>query len=271
MSAPASTPALRDLPAPGPVGRGRLLARTCRAEWTRVWTVRSTWWFVAVATLALVGLGALLGLEAASDPPEVQGEPAWLTAQFMAVPAQFAFLGLAVLSVTSDHATGGIVPTLQWTPRRGVLAAARTLVVAGVATGLGLVLAVAAAVAAWTTAGGALTLRAGDAADSLGRVAAVYACGALLGIGLGLLLRSTAGAVIAVFLLVLVLPLLLPQFGEWTAAVARCLPGSGAFWVLTGGEVPGMTRTSSTAVLTGWAAGALALGTLRLLRDDADR
>lgn len=271
---PSTSPApvLTDPPPLGDdVGPVRLLARTCRAEWTRLRTVRSTWWFAVVATVALVGLGALLGLEAASDPPEVQGEPAWTTAQFTAVPAQFAFLGLAVLAVTSDHATGAIVPTLQWTPRRGTLFAARTLVVTAVSTGLGLVLAAAAALAAWTTAGGALTLGAGDGLATLGRVGAVYGCGTLLGAGLGFVLRSTAGAVISAFLLVLVLPLLLPQFGEWTATVARWLPGSGGFWVLTEGEVPGMTRTSSAAVLLGWAVGAAALGALRLLRDDADR
>jgi hypothetical protein len=57
--------------------------------------------------------------------------------------------------------------------------------------------------------------------------------------GIGLLLRSTAGVLGAAFLLL--------------------------------GEVPGMTGSSSVTVLLAWAAAAVALGGLRLVRDDANR
>ena len=30
----------------------RVLGRTCRAEWTRLWTVKGTWWVTVVATVA---------------------------------------------------------------------------------------------------------------------------------------------------------------------------------------------------------------------------
>ena len=70
----------------------RVLARTCAAEWTRLWTVRATWWFLAAAAVVMVGLGTLAGFEAAADPVELAGEPAWATAQFTAMPAQFALL-----------------------------------------------------------------------------------------------------------------------------------------------------------------------------------
>ena len=43
----------------------------------------------------------------------------------------FGILATAVVTTTGDHATGGIVPSLQWTPRRGILLTARTLVVVG--------------------------------------------------------------------------------------------------------------------------------------------
>lgn len=70
--------------------------------------------------------------------------------------------GLALIAVTSDHATGGIVTTLQWTPRGATLLAARTLVTVLVATGIGVALTSASALAAKTTAGDALTLHADD-------------------------------------------------------------------------------------------------------------
>jgi len=252
------------------VSAARVLARTCTAEWTRLWTVKTTWWFLMAATLMLVGLGALIGFESAADPAGVQGEPAWTTARFLAMPAQFALLGLALIAVTSDYATGGITVTLQWTPRRAVIFLARTIVTVGTATGIGGLLTVAAALAAFTTAGGALTLSAADGYDMLGKVTLVFMTGTALAAGLGFLLRNTAGALISVLLLILILPLLLPVFGAWMQAISELLPGSGAIFLLTG-EARGMNTTSSVAVMLAWASAALLLGGLRLMRDDANR
>jgi ABC-2 type transport system permease protein len=99
----------------------------------------------------------------------------------------------------------------------------------------------------------------------------VVAGGTTLAVGLGLLLRNTAGALVAVFLLMLVLPFVLPVFGyAWTSSIAEVLPGSGAAFLLIG-EVPGMTTVSSVTTLVAWAGGALLLGWLRLVRDDANR
>jgi hypothetical protein len=102
----------------------------------------------------------------------------------------------------------------------------------------------------------------------VGRVAFVFTVGAVLAVRLGFLLRNAAGALISVFLLMLVLPLLLPLFGEWLEVVAEALPGSGAISLLIG-QVPGMTTTRAMVVMLAWAVGALLLGGLRLMRDDA--
>jgi ABC-2 type transport system permease protein len=249
-----------------------LLLRTVRAELVRLRTVRTTWWLLAVATLMLIGMGALLGFEAAADPPEVRGGPAWETARFIMMPTQFVFLGLVILAITSDYATGGIVPSLQWTPRRSVLFVARTLVTVAVATGVGLLLAIGSSIATRTTAGSALTLGLGEghAQDMVGRVGFVLLCGTTLAVGLGFLLRNTAGALISVFLLILVLPLLLPVFSDWLDEVAQRLPGSGAIYLLTEGPDT-MTTTSSMVVLAAWAVAALAAGWVRFARTDANR
>jgi hypothetical protein len=248
----------------------RVLLRTCAAEWTRLWTVRTTWGFVAAAAVAMIGIGALAGVEAASDPVPPQGDPAWAVSAVAAMPAQFALLALALIAVTSDYATGGIVPTLQWTPRRTVLYSARAFVVVGVATTLGVLLGIGSAVAASVAAPG-LSLPGDVALDVLATVALVFATGTALAVGLGFLLRNTAGALVTVFLLMLLLPVLLPQFGyEWMSALASILPGSGAAFLLLG-EVPRMTEASSVTALLAWAGSALLLGWLRLLRNDANR
>ncbi len=269
MAVDVGTPT-RQLEDPLAVSAGRVLARTAGAEWTRLWSVRATWWFVGAATVVMVGLGTLLGFEAAADPAHLQGEPAWLTAQFIVMPAQFAFLALAVNAVTADYATGGIVPPLQCPPGRTTLWLARSLVTVVTATLLGTLLAATAAVAAATTSGSALTLTRGEA-DRMATVALVLAAGAVLAVGLGWVMRSAAGALISVFLLVLVLPLLLPAFGEWMTTVADTLPGAGVTYLLLGEPRDRMTTTAAVTVLLGWAVGAFLLGWLRMLRDDASR
>ncbi len=250
------------------VSAARLLARTCRGEWTRLWSVRTTWWFAAAAAVVMVGIGAVAGFEA---EPDGEGDAAWLASTVTAMPAQFALLALALTAVTADYATGGIVPTLQWTPRRSVLALARTTVAVGTATALGALLALASAVTAHTAARPVLTLPLDEGLDAVGTVAFVVAAGTTLAVGLGFLLRNTAGGLVVAFLLMLLLPVLLPNFGyAWTSEIAERLPGSGGAYLLLG-EVDGMTTTSSVAVLLVWAGGALLFGWLRLLRDDATR
>jgi ABC-2 type transport system permease protein len=254
---------------PAPV----VLARTCRAEWTRLWTVRGTWWFAVVAAVAMVGLGLIAGNDAAGDVVPPVGEPAWVAPSIAALPTQLALLALALTAVTADYATAGIVPTLQWTPRRTTLFLARALVVVGTATVLGMLLAVASGAAAFSMASDILELPLDEGLDVVGTTGIVFGAGSALAAGLGFMLRSTAGALIAVFLLVLLLPLALPQFPyEWMLDLASVLPGTGAIFLLTGESIgEDMTQTSAVVTMLAWAVGALVLGWLRLVRDDANR
>ena len=251
----------------------RVLARTCRAEWTRLWTVRGTWWFAVVAAVAMVGLGLIAGNDAAGDVVPPVGEPAWVAPSIAALPTQLALLALALTAVTADYATAGIVPTLQWTPRRTTLFVARVLVVVGTATLLGMLLAVASGAAAFSMASDILELPVDEGIDVVGTAGLVFCAGSALAAGSGFMLRSTAGALIAVFLLVLLLPLALPQFPyEWMLDLASVLPGTGAIFLLTGESIgEDMTRTSAIITMVAWASGALVLGWLRLVRDDANR
>ncbi|MEU4741921.1 hypothetical protein AB0G02_15855 [Actinosynnema sp. NPDC023658] len=246
-----------------------MFARTCAAEWSRLWTVKATWWFLAAAAAVMVGIATLAGLEAAANPDPTPGGSAWRAAAVTGLPGQFALLALSLTAVTSDYATGGIIPTLQWTPRRAILFLARTTVAVVAATVLGVLLASAATLASFLAAHPLLTFDGG--ADVLRNVGFVFAVGSAFAVGLGFLLRNTAGTLVTVFLLMLVLPLMLPNFGyAWTTAIAHALPGSGAAFLLIG-QVPGMTQTSSVVTMLAWAVGTLVLGGLRLARDDANR
>ncbi|GAA3850532.1 hypothetical protein GCM10022243_15500 [Saccharothrix violaceirubra] len=243
------------------------MIRTCAAEWSRLWTVRATWLLLGVAAALMVAVGFITGSEAADRPPT--GASAWTAASFAAMPAQFALLTLALLAVTSDYATGGIVPSLQWTPRRGVLFLARTTTAVVTAAVLGVLAATASTLTAHLVAGPVLPLD--GVGEALPKVAVVFAAGAALAVGLGFLARGTAGALVVVFLAMLVLPLILRNFGyEWSTAVADVLPGSGVVSLLLQ-EIPGMTTTRSVVTLLCWAVGALALGWVRFAKDDANR
>jgi ABC-2 type transport system permease protein len=250
-----------------------LLTRTGRAEWSRIWSVRASWILALLTTTAVLGLGALIGNDTAnnaSGPPA--DASAWDGGQPTAMFALFGILALSVITSTADHATGAIVPTLQWTQRRRVLLTARAGVLVGTATLLGVLLVTAASTVFWAFVP-EVGLPAAAGARFLGGVAFVYATGALLAVGLGLVLRSTAGALVSVFALVLVLPILLGNLPfDWAVTLSSLMPGSGAIFLIVGdGPSDDMTVTSARLTMAAWAVAALVAGGLRLMRSDAQR
>ncbi|MGY2129421.1 hypothetical protein [Blastococcus sp. SYSU DS0617] len=253
-------------PTAGP-GTATVLGRAAAAEWVRLRTVRTTWWCLLAATVTVVGIGTLSALDEA-ETANASGTTtaATVAGEYGTLIGQFALLVMVLLAVTSEYGSGAIAPTLQWTPRRGVLLAARVAVPVTVATAAAVLLAFVADVLAKLLAPD-LALSSGELTGSLGRVAGVLLAAGVLTAGLGFLLRSTAAALAAVFLLQLVLPALLPAFGAWAADVAEFLPGSGAVWTLLG--EPDMTAWQAGALLVGWAATALVAGGWSLLRRDA--
>ena len=223
----------------------------------------------------MVGLGLIAGNDAAGDVVPPVGEPAWVAPSIAALPdpARPARSG-AHRRHRPTTPPAGIVPTLQWTPRRTTLFLARVVVVVGTATVLGMLLAIACGAAAFSMASDILVLPLDEGLDVVGTVGIVFAAGRGAGRGA----RASCSAApparsISVFLLVLLLPLVLPQFPyEWMLDLASALPGTGAMFLLTGESIgEDMTRASAIVTMVAWAVGALALGWLRLVRDDANR
>lgn len=247
------------------------LVHNTQAEWGRLWSVRSTWAFALATAAGVLGISTLAASQSAATAP-VGGSP-WQLAGMILLPGLFGTLVLITVAATADHATGSIIPTLQWTPRRSVLLAVRTTLLTATGTGLGVVLLIASSTAIWLFAP-QLTYFSASATEKLGAVALVFATTSLLAIGLSLAIRNTAGALVCVFALVLVLPLFLQVLPfEWVTRLIEFLPGSAALYFLLG-EGPGdtkMTAVSSTLTLCVWTLGALLVGSWRLLSTDADR
>ena len=263
MATPVPTPPSPPSP-PSEASAATVFRRAAAGEWARLWTLRSTW----SALLATAGLMLFGGAVTASDHEGVDAAPVWFAAEFAVVPGQFGFLLIVVLAVTGEYATGAIRSSLQWVPRRGVLFAARTLVPVAFATTCAVVVAAVTDLVAWSFLGPAAEVVPGEIASSLGRIALVVAFGSVLAVGIGLLLRSTAGALTAIFLLMFALVVALGNSGvAWLMTISDHLPGHVIVSLLAVTDVELTAGTVATVVAT-WASAALVAGGWSLLRRD---
>ncbi|RSM58452.1 ABC transporter permease [Actinoplanes sp. ATCC 53533] len=249
--------------------------RVVRAELTKFRSVSSTSWSLLSAVALIVGFGVMYSMVRVSRPP---ADPAGFDAVGVSLSgvqvAQFAVGVLGVLVITNEYANGLIRTTFAAVPRRApVLWGKATVLAAGVFT-----LSLPAVLGAFLT--GQSVLSAEHLDMSLGQRgvaraivgAALYlSVVALLGLGLGTILRRTAGGVAAV-IGVLLGPQLLTGFlpAEIADEVYRWLP-SPAGLAITAAR-PDSTLLSpwaGFAVFLLYTAIVLALGAWRLHRRDA--
>jgi ABC-type transport system involved in multi-copper enzyme maturation permease subunit len=224
---------------------------------------------VGVGAFAAVGLvvqdAAATGPDAAADPlgSALTGIP----------PATYAIATLGVLAVTSEYASGSIKPTLVAVPRRAQLVLGKALAVA--ATTLTVML--TAVLAAFVTAQAILSIAGIDlswTADGVARAltgSALYLTGvAVIGAGLGWLLRSTAGAVavfLGVFVILPVIGLVLPE--PVGAAVLPYLPSNAGAAIMQHTPGDGLNPWAGLAVFAGYAVLGLVGAALAVRRRDA--
>lgn len=248
------------------------------SEWTKLWSVRSTWWSL-VGALVLVLLMALsMGLDASYPPEGVPRAEAMLAVQDASALgmtlAQFALITLATLTVTSEFATGSMLSTLQWDPRRGRVLLAKLAVVAPVvfvaATGMMFV----GALVADLSAGDYGHLVVSEVMETSLRTGVYVALAAVIASGIGCVLRSAAGTLTAIFLLLMLLPMILGQLDiPVVSTVGEFLPGAAGMHFASSaamielGELP-YSPAEGLIILIGWAVGAAALGHVALRRRD---
>jgi hypothetical protein len=241
------------------------------AEWLRLWSVRSSWFFAICNIVGVTGVSFLAGSELGSSAPA--GASPWNVAGFIGLPALFGCLVLFSIASTADYATKNIIPTLQWTPQRSTVLIARALLMTSTATLFGVMLVGLATAVLWMSAP-QLQLFSGQDLEKVGHVAFVYAASILLTIGLALLTRNTAATLASVFGLILVLPILLQIVPfQWATTIIELLPGTGVLYFLIG-EGPGDTdldTTYATLTLLIWSVGVFLFGAWRFLKDDANR
>lgn len=259
------------MPSPS-VSGAVLFARALAFEWTKLSGVRATWVNGSIALLGTVGLSILFGVSIrfSAENGFVDQPVLATTFTYQALSVtQALIIAIVTLFVTSEYANGSISTTLQAVPRRGRALLSKAVV--GIAVGVvaGLVLGVVGTLSALPAAGDWATFEMGDLVRvSLGS-AAYFALLSAMVVGVAFALRSTAGSLVTLFVLIYVVPQVLPAFGvEWLTTAAQYLPFS-TFGVLALGLTDPYGVPTAALVMVGWAAAALILGFVLLQRRDA--
>lgn len=200
-----------------------------RSEWIKFWSVRSVVVTMAAAFVAIVGFGILLpfavGSQLSSPEAAQQGIDATSVSLQGAQLASLIVAALGVIVIAGEFSTGMIRTSFVSAPGRlGVLAAKAIVLAVTVAVVLGV-----AVLLAFTI--GQAVLNRNDAGVSLsddgvlravlGNVALLVGV-ALAGLGLGALMRNSAGAICTILAALFVLPLLLLALPEsWGGPTIR--------------------------------------------------
>lgn len=195
---------------PVTTGAGRAgFPEAIRSEWVKITSVPST---VALAGLLAVVFPAFALLVVLTG--SLQPDDTILGASVLggAAVAQMLAATLGSILITAEFRTGTIRATLVACPRRLVVLAAKATVVAAAVFMLSLVGA-AGAYAVGTALLDPANHRSGDPFPALIGVAAAMASIAVLGVGIGTVVRHAAGAVAAVIAVVLVPGLVAPMLG----------------------------------------------------------
>ncbi|MDJ1134317.1 ABC transporter permease subunit [Streptomyces iconiensis] len=217
-------------------------AHTLRAEWIKLRSLRSTWY--TLACLLTVGLG-ITALSMSSAGQDYTGgtaaeraawDPAGLSLTTYIV-AQLVIAVLGILVVTSEYATGLMRTSLTATPRRHRLLAAKVVVATAVAMVAGQVLMFSSFFLGQLLLSGQHVP--GAALGDPGVLSAVTGGGlylaaiALLAVGLGTLMRATAGALATLVGIVFLVPAVSGLFPSWLQGLFDYWPTKGAAAVFT--------------------------------------
>ena len=227
---PASTAASSVIPRPTGLriqGRQTIL-RSARSEWIKFWTLRSTWItsFIAIALTVLFGAG----LAASLGQSEEYRDKAMNLITSGLTFGQIVVAVLGALIITGEYSSGQIRSSLAAVPRRGRLLLSKAVVLSVSSFLLGSV----SIFLSWAISKPFLGEHAGSLTDShyFGHIwgsGLVFVGIALMTLGLGFLLRSTAGAITVVvsLLFVITIPLqLAASKWEWINKVIGCLPST---------------------------------------------
>jgi ABC-2 type transport system permease protein len=251
---------------PANAGNANLVG-ALKSEFTKIRSVRSTYWNLLGMMVVTIGFGALASYGATRNPHGPGFDPTMHSLGGLYI-SQLIIAALGVIVITSEYSTKMIGTSLTAMPRRGTFIAAKAIVFGAVA----LVTSLVTCFAAFFIGQAIMSSHHINATLSQPGVLRAVVGGALfltavglLGFGIGLLIRHSAGAICAAVALLFVASILvnlLPM--SWQNDLDRWLPAiaGGSVWAVVPQSTPPATFGPWTgfAVLCGWAVLAIAGG-----------
>ncbi|WP_026551066.1 ABC transporter permease [Arthrobacter sp. Br18] len=261
-------------------GSGVNFGRILRSEWIKVTTVPSTIVLLVTTFAVMVGLAALFAwalatgqeqLDAAPEgqnfgPPPGQGIPdfsetALTIASSGLIFGQLLIASLAVVLIASEWATGMIRSTMVAVPRRIPALLAKNVVIAALAFVIGALAAVLSYVVGQPILAGQeldFSLTTDGVPASIINTGVYLALIAVIAMGIGTLLRNTAGGVVTAVALFFVVPTivvtLLSNLADWIPDAARFLPtNAGEQLVAITIAEDALTQLEGGLVMAAWA------------------
>ncbi|WP_344307798.1 ABC transporter permease subunit [Brevibacterium samyangense] len=272
--------------------------RVLRAEWIKLWTVRSTWVTTLLTLALMIGMAVLMAqaigsMEGPSGRAIDPKTGMTLTADsrlpgvtVVSLGYMFAQLTVAVMSVlvmTGELSTRMMRTTFAAAPRRFSVMVAKTLVVLVVTVTVSYAGLIGAYFATedMLTGASAVDLSQTVQQRALVGVGLYLACVCVLSVGIGGLITHTAGAICVVVGVLMVLPTVfqivtLSSDAAWVHDIYTYLPSvAGEQVILQGvkppaeGEPAGLRAREGIAVFAGYAAAVWALAAVTLKVRDA--
>jgi len=262
--------------APDAAAQPVTLRRVIRSEWIKFWTLRSTRAVLGAAIAGMLVLALVVAYNTRHLTSNLQANDiapsSTLQGYYL---AQLLIGALGVLFVSGEYGTGMIRSTLVAVPRRLPVLWAKLVVFVTVTAVSMIVISVVAFVCAQALLS---HYRTGFSLGDPGVLRVVIGTGVyltlvgMIGGALGWIVRSTPGALVAYFAVVLVLPVLFGEaLGNWGKEVAQFLPDQAGASFST--SIPDSSYSLSPwvglLVLAGWVAVALAIAAGVLRRRDA--
>ncbi|MEV6174011.1 ABC transporter permease [Streptomyces sp. NPDC051954] len=255
-------------------------ARVVRSEWAKFWSLRSSWITLGVAVFLLVLFGAIASFtyspDAVGDGGPLGAEGSSDAVSLALTGVSFASLAIGVLGVllsAGEYTTGMIRSTLTAVPRRLPVLWSKAVVIGPIA----LLLTTVGALAAFQLGspgldGEKIALALGDEGvlRSLAGAGVYLGLVAVFGVALGVLIRSSAGAIAALVGILLILPglasLLPDSLYDTLSPYFPSNAGSAVYTLHESSDA--LSPGAGLAVFAGWVALALAGAAFRLVRTD---
>jgi ABC-2 type transport system permease protein len=241
------------------------MTRLVRAEWTKLFTTKVWLGLLLGACVMAAGFAVLLTSFAgqtqngAPGLPPV-GDPVFEQLAFaVAADTAVLFLILGIIGMTQEYRHRTATPTFLNSPRRGRVVVAKLVAYALAAVPFALVVMAVTALVVSIAAGvrGAAPSFGGENLEVLGRSGLVLVIYAVIGVGIGALLRNQVGAIVGSLVYLFVVEAIVGSIGAIQDAY-KWMPGGAVDALTTMSE--GATGLRGPELLEPWQGGLLLLG-----------